>query len=77
MQLPCIIIRPLAAFKAVGVFFKQSDFEANSFQLEDIFLPKSVETFRNASLFSVTVVDSIKYGKLYMVSTSENFFFRR
>ena len=66
-QLPCVVVKSTNAFKTVGMFFREAEFQANSFQMEDIFLPDTIAKLKDSSKYSVTEVDSIVHGKIFMI----------
>jgi hypothetical protein len=47
MELPCLTIRPVAAYKSHGFYFTEELYNKYTFTLEDIFYTKTIEMLRN------------------------------
>ena len=63
--LPCITIRPTAAYKRHGFFYTKEDYEENTFKLEDIFHPETIERLNNTSLYTIENLNTLVYGKCH------------
>ena len=58
-------------FKSRGYHYKEEDFVKNTFQLSDIFGPKSLEDFKNPNV-KVKEVRSEQFGLCYSVTSIKN-----
>ena len=63
--LPCITIRPAAASKKHGFFYTKQDYEENTFNLDDVFHPETVERLSNESLYTIDHLNTLVYGKCH------------
>ena len=63
--LPCITIRPAAAYKKHGFFYTKQDYEENTFNLDDVFHPETVERLSNESLYTIDHLNTLVYGKCH------------
>ena len=65
--LPCLIVRPIAAYKKHGFYFTDKDYDENTFQLEDIFHSETVKRLKNASEYFVETINTLVYGKCFRI----------
>jgi hypothetical protein len=65
--LPCLIVRPIAAYKKHGFFFTDNDYEENTFKLDDIFHSETVARLNNATEYCVETINTLVYGKCFRI----------
>ena len=58
---------PVPAFKKRGTFYSESDFNENTFTIDEMFDEKTVKTLKNESLFELNEVRSTVYGRCFTV----------
>ena len=63
--LPTLTVCATNAYKNKGFFFNESDYLANSFSLEEIFIAKTVKALSNESNWKITEVRSPVVGRCF------------
>ena len=54
-KLPCVTVRPMAAYKFHGFYFDQKLYDNNTFRREDIFINSTVEKLKNSTIYTTKV----------------------
>ena len=62
---PCFTIRYLSPYKKRGFYYNISQFQENTFDLDDIFENDTIVKLKNITLFNVAEIHSILHGKCY------------
>ena len=62
-----INLTPNSGFKRQGFYYSKADLKNNTFELEDIFDSQSLQHLQNSSLFVVTEVWTLMFGRCYMI----------
>ena len=60
-----VLVCPMSGFKKQGTFYFDTEFIANTFELEDIFADSFVEVLKNSSQFFIKTIHSILHGRCY------------
>jgi hypothetical protein len=65
MQLPCITLCPIKAFKQWGMYYEEKSYLENTFQLEDIFHNKTLQQIKNKTNFLMKEIHTLYLGTCY------------
>jgi hypothetical protein len=65
--LPCFSFIPIVTFKSSGFHFTEEAYQANSFELEDIFTTQSVNDLRNKSAYDIFETKTVHHGKVFSI----------
>jgi hypothetical protein len=66
--LPSFTFCPWPVYKKKGFYYKEKDFIENTFSIEDIFHNWTLPNLRNRTLYNITEVQSLLYGRCYTIS---------
>jgi hypothetical protein len=71
LLLPSITICPGKGFKAYGYAFTEDEYEANTYQMEEIFTNNTLIDLRNVSKYSIKTMRSQYLGQCYTIQKLE------
>jgi hypothetical protein len=71
LLLPSFTICPGKGFKAYGYAFTEDQYEANTYQMEEIFTNNTLLDLRNVSKYSIKTIRSQYHGQCYTIQKLE------
>jgi hypothetical protein len=59
------LVCPMPGYKRIGLSYLEADYNANSFELEDIFADTFLKKLKNTSAYAIKTTHTILYGRCY------------
>jgi hypothetical protein len=70
---PSMTFCPVPAFRKSGIFYSESDFDENTFTVEEMFDMETVKRLKNGTIFEYYELESIVYGRCFTLLLKDQF----